>query len=141
MPRIVAVKNPAPAPIEARARIDALRRRLPADFAIGHSADWLAAGAVLAGGVAWYSVIGGLLPRPSLALMRAAQARDEAEMRRIDATFQPLWELFRTYGSLRVVYAAANLLGLTDAQPPRPILPLGVAERERTEQALARLAS
>jgi 4-hydroxy-tetrahydrodipicolinate synthase len=37
------------------------------------------------------------------------------------------------------VYAAANLLGLTDAQPPRPILPLGTAERERIKRALVKL--
>jgi len=36
----------------------------------------LSAAAVLAGGVAWYSVLGGLLPVPALALLRAAEARD-----------------------------------------------------------------
>ncbi|WP_407530516.1 dihydrodipicolinate synthase family protein [Methylobacterium oryzisoli] len=136
---IVAVKSPAPAPSEAHAKVDALRLRLPADFAVGYSGDWHAAEAVLAGGVAWYSVIGGLLPQPSLALMRAAQAGDVAEVRRLNATFEPLWDLFRQHGSLRVVYAAANLLGLTDAQPPRPILPLGAAERGRIERALTAL--
>lgn len=136
MPRIVAVKNPAPAPSEAKAKVDALRRKLPADFAIGYSADWHSAEAILAGGVAWYSVIGGLLPHPSLTLMRAAQAGRVAEVRRINATFQPLWNLFKQHGSLRVIYAAANLLGLTNAQPPRPILPLGTAERECTARAL-----
>ena len=136
VPGIVAVKNPAPAPLEAKAKIDALRRRLPAGFAVGHSADWHSADAVLAGSAAWYSVIGGLLPRPSLALMRAAQVGDAAEVRRMDATFQPLWDLFKQHGSLRVVYAAANLMGLTDAQPPRPILPLGTAERESVARAL-----
>ncbi len=80
-----------------------------------------------------------LLPRPSLALTRAAQAGDAAEVRRLDALFAPLWELFRRHGSLRVVFAAANLLGLTDAQPPRPILPLGAAERDRIVQALEAL--
>lgn len=94
---------------------------------------------MLAGGVAWYSVLGGVLPRPSLALMRAAQAEDTAEVRRIEVTLHPLWDLFREFGSLRVVYAAANLLGLTDAQPPRPILPLGAPERARVERALAGL--
>ena len=136
VPRIVAIKNPAPAPAEAKATIDALRRLLPTDFAIGYSADWHAPSAVLAGGVAWYSVIGGLLPRPALALMRAAQAGAVEELHRIDATLQPLWELFKHYGSLRVVYAAANLLGLTGAQPPRPILPLDDAGRERTAHVL-----
>ena len=119
VPRIVAIKNPAPPPAEAAGSFEALRRKLPAGFAIGYSGDWHSAAAVLAGGVAWYSVLGGLLPRPALALLRAAQAGDAAEMRRIDATLEPLWELFRRFGSLRVIYAAANLLRLTDAQPPR----------------------
>lgn len=139
VPRIVAVKNPAPPPSEAAARFAGLQRLVPADFAIGYSADWNAGSAVLAGGVAWYSVIGGLLPTPSLALLRAAQAKDVAEVRRIDAVLQPLWDLFREFGSLRVVYAAANLMGLTDAHPPRPILPLGTPERERIERTLAGL--
>jgi 4-hydroxy-tetrahydrodipicolinate synthase len=79
------------------------------------------------------------LPSPSLALLRAAQAKDVSEVRRIDASLQPLWDLFKEFSSLRVVYAAANLLGLTDAQPPSPILPLGAAERERIKRALAKL--
>ncbi|WP_309139651.1 dihydrodipicolinate synthase family protein [Siccirubricoccus sp. G192] len=139
VPGIVAVKNPGPAPTEAKAKVDALRALLPADFAVGFSGDWYSAEAVLAGGVAWYSVIGGLLPQPSLALMRAAQAGDVAEVQRLNAAFEPLWNLFKQHGSLRVVYAAANLLGLTEAQPPRPILPLGVAERRRIEMALTAL--
>ena len=53
---------------------------------------------------------------------------------------QPLWSLFKQHGSLRVVYAAANLLGVTESQPPRPILPLGAAERERIREALERLS-
>lgn len=137
VPRIVAVKNPAPSPSDAAAKVDALRRQLPTDFAIGYSGDWYAAAAVMAGGVAWYSVLGGLLPDPSLALLRAAQAKDVAEVRRIDEALELFWDLFKEFGSLRVVYAAANLLGLTSAQPPRPILPLGAAERERIELALA----
>ncbi len=141
LPGIAAVKNPAPPPADARAAIEALRRRLPDGFPIGHSADWHAPDAVLAGGAAWYSVVGGLLPRPALALLRAAQRGDAAEVRRIDATFAPLWDLFRRHGSLRVVYAAANLLGLTERQPPRPILPLGDAERSLVARALAAVES
>jgi len=139
VPRIVAVKNPAPSPTEAQAMVGALRRQVPPGFAIGYSGDSNAPNAILAGAVAWYSVLGGLLPRPCLALTRAALAKDEAEVRRIDATLQPLWALFKQHGSLRVVYAAANLLGLTQAQPPRPILPLGAAERERVREALGRV--
>lgn len=138
-PHIVAVKNPAPPASEVAAPLDALRRRVPHGFAIGYSGDWNAAAAVLAGGDAWYSVLGGLLPVPTLALLRAAQASDAEAVRRIDATLEPLWALFRELSSLRVAYAAANLLGLTDAQPPRPILPLAPPERGRVERALAAL--
>ena len=139
VPRIVALKNPAPAPGEARAKVDALRTRVPGDFQIGYSGDWHSAQAVLGGGMAWYSVVGGLLPRPTLALMRAAQKGDKAEVERLNASFEPLWDLFKRYGSLRVVYAAANLLKLTETRPPRPILPLGAAEYGQVEKALASL--
>src|SRR3954470_20673185 len=54
VPRIVAVKNPAPAPTEAKAQIEVLRAQLPADFVVGYSGDWHSANAILAGGVAWY---------------------------------------------------------------------------------------
>jgi 4-hydroxy-tetrahydrodipicolinate synthase len=139
LPRIIAVKNPAPPPAEAATTVATLRRAVPERFAIGYSADWHSAAAVLAGADAWYSVLAGLLPDPCLALMRAAEAKDAAEVARLDAGLQPIWALFKQLGSIRVVYAAANLLGLTDAQPPRPILPLGEAERARISQALASL--
>ncbi len=139
VPGIVALKNPAPAPGEARAKIDALRARVPGDFRIGYSGDWHSAEAVLAGGMAWYSVVAGFLPQPALALMRAAQKGDKAKVDRLNASFEPLWGLFKRYGSLRVAYAAANLLRLTEAQPPRPILPLGAAEYGQVEKALATL--
>ena len=139
VPRIVALKNPAPAPNEAKAKVDALRAFLPARFRIGYSGDRHSAEAVLAGGVAWYSVIGGLLPRPALALMRAAQEGDKAKVDRLNTSFQPFWNLFKRHGSLRVIYAAANLLKLTAAQPPRPILPLDAAEQAQVENALSTL--
>ncbi len=139
--RICAVKNPAPPPEEAKAAIAALRAKLPDRFAVGHSGDWHAPRAVLAGGVAWYSVVGGLLPRPAMALMRAAQQGDAAEVRRLDASLASLWALFKQHGSVRVVYAAANLMGLTDKQPPRPILPLRAADRAQIERALAEVGA
>ncbi len=138
-PRIVAVKNPAPPASQAAQAIASLRRLVGESFSIGYSGDWAAPDAMLSGGQAWYSVVGGLLPRPTLALMRAAQAGEIAAMRSIDGSFAPLWDLFRQYGSYRVVHAAANLMGLTLAQPPLPVLPLGQAERAQIAEALERL--
>lgn len=139
VPGIAAVKNPAPPPVEARARHAALRAKVPDSFAIGYSGDWRAAEAILAGGDAWYSVVGGLLPVPSLQLLRAAQAGDAAAVARWNARFQGLWELFQELSSLRVMYAAADILGICRAAPPRPILPLPSAAYERVAAALERL--
>ena len=136
VPGITAVKNPAPPPAEARARHEALRAKIPDTFAIGYSGDWNAPDAVLAGGDAWYSVVGGLLPVPTLKLLRAAQAGDADEVARWNAQFQPLWDLFKELSSLRVMYAAADILGLCQAEPPRPILPLPPATCQRVAAAL-----
>lgn len=138
LPRVAALKTPADPGFAAT--LAALRARVPPDFAVGCSGDWAAADALLGGADAWHSVVGGLLPRPALALTRAAQAGDRAEAKRLDEVFRPLWELFRELSSLRVVYAAAEILGLVQASPPRPILPLGAAARARIGRALEPLA-
>lgn len=136
VPGIMALKNPAPPPAEAAEEILALRTRLPESFSIGYSGDWNCAAALLAGGDAWYSVVGGLLPEPALKLTRAAQMGDRAEAERLDGLFHPLWALFKELGSLRVMYAAADLLGLSRLHPPRPLLPLSLSDRERVGSAL-----
>ncbi len=137
---IVAVKNPALSAADMVAAHHATQAAIPAGFAVGYSGDWLAAGAILAGGVTWYSVIAGLLPEPSVKLMRAAQAGDAAEVERINGLFEPFWALFRELSSYRVVHATANLLDLSPHQPPRPMLPLAEKERGRLEAALESLA-
>jgi 4-hydroxy-tetrahydrodipicolinate synthase len=141
VPHIVAVKMPLPADGNFAGELARLRARLPEDFTIGYSGDWGAADALLAGGDAWFSVIAGLLPAPALALMRAAQAQDEAEVRRIDARFRPLWALFQEFGSFRIMYAVADSLGLYSLVPPRPILPLSGEARARVEAALEALGA
>jgi 4-hydroxy-tetrahydrodipicolinate synthase len=140
IPNIVAVKNPALPPAEMRDNHRELQSMLPAGFAIGYSGDWHAPGAVLAGGVAWYSVIAGLLPKPALKLMQAAQAGDSAETQRINSHFEPLWTLFKELSSYRVVHAAASVLGLCQSEPPRPILPLSTTDQRRVTVALDVLA-
>lgn len=139
VPNIVAVKMPLPPDGDFAGELARLRARLPEGFAIGYSGDWGAADALLAGCDAWYSVVAGLLPEPALRLARAARAQDEAEVRRIDARFQPLWTLFREFGSFRVMYALADILGLFSLAPPRPILPLPGEARGRVEAALQAL--
>ena len=120
VPGVVAVKNPAPTAEAVPAHLQALRAAAVPGFSLGYSVDAHAAEALLAGGAAWYSVAGGLFPQPCVAIVAAAQAGDAVEARRLNAGLAPLWELFREYTSLRVMYAAANLLGLCRAAAADP---------------------
>ena len=124
MPSVVSVKMPLPADADLAPDIATLRKTLPEGFGLGYSGDWGCAEALLAGADTWFSVVGGLMPEAALALARAAQGGAHADTRRIDAAFGPLWALFRTHGSLRVIHAMAQLEGVQPALPPRPILPL-----------------
>jgi 4-hydroxy-tetrahydrodipicolinate synthase len=139
LPHIVAVKNPAPASGAAEA-IAALRAATPAGFDLGFSVDANATEAMIAGGDAWHSVLAGLLPDPGVAIMTAVRAGDAAKARRLNDRLKPLWALFTEFGGLRVVYAAADILGLSHAEPPRPILPLGDDARRRIGEAIEALS-
>jgi 4-hydroxy-tetrahydrodipicolinate synthase len=126
LPNVMAVKNPAPAADLAAQAISGLRGRVPARFSIGYSADWGVPEALIAGADAWYSVLAGLFPQPCLAISRAIKNGEIDRARQLNRDLAPIWDLFRTYGGLRVIYAAANLIGVCDAKPPLPILPLPV---------------
>ena len=126
---VAAVKMPLPADSDYAGEMRSLRAVTPDGFAVGYSGDWGAKDALLAGGACWYSVVAGLLPEPALALTRASQAGNAAEAERIDHAFAPLWALFREFGSFRVMFTIAEILGLGRITPPRPILPLEPASR------------
>ena len=136
---IMAVKMPLPADATVSDELAQLRKSLPADFAIGYSGDWGCTEAMLAGADTWYSVLGGILPKVAQDLTTAAQSGDVAAAQSQDAALQPLWTLFKECGSLRVVYTIAKHLGLTNAVPPRPILPLGPDVEKRIIAALETL--
>ncbi|MFN3525551.1 MAG: dihydrodipicolinate synthase family protein [Paracoccus sp. (in: a-proteobacteria)] len=124
LPTVAAVKMPLPASGDIAADMAALRPLLPEGFVIGYSGDWGCTQALLSQADSWFSVAAGLWPDSTLTLSCAASAGDARGTAATEARFQPMWDLFRRYGSLRVVYAAARLMDLTEAQPPRPILPL-----------------
>ncbi|MEP1209496.1 MAG: dihydrodipicolinate synthase family protein [Rhizobiaceae bacterium] len=136
---IAAVKMPLPPQMAFSTELATLRKALALDFSIGYSGDWGCAAALLAGADGWFSVIGGLLPGPSMQLTKAAQEGDQKEVDRINGLFQPLWNLFQEFGSLRVVYAAANLLQLTSAQPHLPVQALKPEDVERVKLAVEAL--
>ena len=137
----VALKSLAPAPEAVAAHLGRLRDAVPEGFSIGYSVDWHATEALLAGADAWYGVAAGLFPARCLAILRAARAGDAAEARRLDAAMSPLWKLFKAHSSLRVVYAAADALGICGAEPPRPILPLPREVRDKVADVVAALMS
>lgn len=104
---------------------------------MGHSGDWDAGAALQARAACWYSVAAGLLPEQAVALTRAARRGDETETARLDRAFAPLWDLFRRFGSYRVMFTLADLMGHGPLRPPRPLLPLPASERPAVEAALA----
>lgn len=106
-----------------------VRARLPETVTQGIAGDWRAASALQAGFDVWYSVLGGLFPQTALAI---ARSKETAQSERLE----PLWELFRHYGSLRVIAAAAEMMGKV-AAPALPF-PLQAVQGEPRE-ALARL--
>lgn len=136
---VVSVKSAAPAVDLVAGHLAQLRAVVPPGFPVGFSGDWHATEALIAGGDAWYGVAAGLFPNACLAIVRAVQAGDVAEARRLDTAMQPLWTLFKEFSSLRVMYAAAAINGVR-ATPPRPILPLPDAVQARIGTVLRELA-
>ncbi|WP_418609571.1 dihydrodipicolinate synthase family protein [Gluconobacter cerinus] len=136
LPNIAAVKMPAPAEGAVLQELAALRSSPVGKLAIGYSGDWIAAEALLAGSDGWFSVLGGFLPKLAKAMVTAAHKGDAHAVNQYQRALEPMWTLFREFGSLRVAYAAINLLELSSAQPPRPILPLTSQDRRRVEDAL-----
>lgn len=139
IPSVQAIKMPLPAALTLKAEIDQLRQALPREFRIGYSGDWGCPDALLQGADCWFSVISGILPIPAAALATAAQARNTTETERLNQQFQGLWALFKEFGGLRVAYAIAQILEITKAKPPKPVLPLNVSAEGRVRDALAAL--
>lgn len=139
LPNVAAVKNPAPPAVDAAGAVAALRAVTAPGFSVGYSTDWGAAEAMLAGGDAWYSVLGGLFPKTCMTIRRAASSGDAEEARRLDLELAPLWDLFKRFSSLRVIYATANRLGLCRTSPPRPILPLPAEAQHDVAAVIDRL--
>jgi 4-hydroxy-tetrahydrodipicolinate synthase len=136
LPHITGIKIPPPA-AEVATRVTALRSVLPESISVGISGDWVAAEALLAGAECWYSAFGGVVPATARAIVDAAAAGDQEQAQALSRDLEPIWVLFRRYGSLRVVAAIAETLGWV--QPPslpRPLLGLPAQGRTELETAL-----
>lgn len=134
LPNVASIKIPGvpAAPAEAKARVDRLREIIPNHVTIGVSGDAMASTGLNAGCEVWYSVIGGLFPEITLAIVNAARQGNSDTAIQLSSHLQPLWDLFKQHGSLRVVAAAAEIIGLVQS----PSLPLPV----RAVQGAARSA-
>ncbi|PSH62094.1 dihydrodipicolinate synthase family protein [Phyllobacterium sophorae] len=75
--------------------------------------------------------------RRCLRIVKAARAGDVADARRFDAALTPIWDLFKQFSSLRSVYAFADLLGVCQAEPPRPILSLPEPAKRKVADCLS----
>ena len=142
LPQVASVKIPGLPldPTLAEDRVRQLRALLPEGVSIGIAGDAHAATGLIAGCEVWYSVIAGTLPDPALALGLAARSGAAAEAVQRSERLRPLWDLFAAYGSLRVVAAIAEQLGLVATEClPRPIQGLGPPDRARVAQVLAEL--
>lgn len=141
LPGVVSIKIP-PVPTDlddARARVAALRARLPDGVTIGVSGDAVGGVGLLAGCETWYSALAGVLPAECLAITRGAVAGDAAETHERSSRLQPFWALFGRYGSYRVVATIAAELGLVGDALPRPLRGLDAAGREAVVAALTQV--
>ena len=139
LPNIEAIKMPLPADGDFAGELSALRSLTPDNFSVGYSGDWGASSALLAGADAWFSVVAGLLPNAAAHLTRAAIAGDVQRASRLDQAFDPLWTLFKEFGSFRVMYSIADHLDGDGIAPLRPVRPLDLKASERVREALAAL--
>ncbi|MDX7986984.1 dihydrodipicolinate synthase family protein [Xenorhabdus sp. 12] len=93
----------------ATERVSLLRQRLPVNISIGIGGDWRAATGLSAGCHVWYSTFGGLFPRTALDIVNAVQSGDIKRAEMLSGALEPLWQLFRAYGSIRVTASIAEL--------------------------------
>lgn len=132
LPGIRSVKIPGvpSSPEDALARVQRLKSKLPTGVTIGISGDASAATGLNAGCEVWYSVCGGLFPHAAKEITDAAARGEHDRIIQLSERLQPLWSLFRKHGgSIRVMAAAAGVLGLTDTDClPRPLRPLSTSD-------------
>lgn len=139
LPNVHSIKIPGvpSEPSLAKSRISKLRKLIPAHVTIGVSGDPFASAGLNAGCEAWYSVLGGLFPKLCLRLTQLASEGCTHEADRLSTQLEPLWSLFRQHGSLRVVSAAAEIMGLVSCPSlPLPLLSLNKFVKEQLKPVL-----
>jgi 4-hydroxy-tetrahydrodipicolinate synthase len=125
---------------QAKSRVEKLRSILPSNVTIGISGDWHAMNGIKAGCDIWYSVIAGLYPKLAHEITRLAASDDLQLYESLTQQLEPLWALFRQFGSLRVIAAAAELEGLiTEPSLPAPLMPLNTEARKTLSRVIKQM--
>lgn len=139
IPAVASIKIPPPQQGQASARLGELRSLLPERISVGVSGDAAAAEALLAGCDAWYSVIAGVLPKQAKEISDHAFAGRRELAEKAARNLEPVWSLFRAYGSLRVTAAIAGELGLiSPSSLPLPLHDLDGEARLQVADAISR---
>lgn len=142
LPGVASIKIPAlPAnSADAQKKVQEIRSVIPENVTIGISGDQSAVGGLEAGCDVWYSVIGGTLPELAVKLTRFAQNGEVSEAIEESVRLALLWELNAEFGSLRVVAAIAEYLGLAPEKClPLPIQGLDEQQRARVKTVIDQL--
>ncbi|POH71836.1 dihydrodipicolinate synthase family protein [Arthrobacter glacialis] len=143
LPGIASIRIPGvpTCPAQARKHLQAIRAMVPSHVTIGVSGDAFAAPGLNAGCEAWYSVVGGTLPRLALRMTRLAQEGHADEATAESERLAPLWSLFTEFGgSLRVIAAIAEHLSLVQNNSlPLPIQGLNPNQRTRVAEVVKAL--
>ncbi|MEW4427815.1 MULTISPECIES: dihydrodipicolinate synthase family protein [Paenibacillus] len=144
LPLVKSIKIPGvPSdPEKATERVNKLRELIPSHVTIGVSGDPFAVTGLNAGCEVWYSVLGGLFPKLCLRMTQFALEGRAVEADYYSVLLEPIWKLFRQYGSLRVAAAAAEIIGLTSGPGlPLPLQPLHPTVRDLLNPVLAEIES
>lgn len=104
----------SPDPARFSDRVGKLRAALPAHVSLGVSGDAFAVEGLISGCQVWYSVMGGLFPEVAVNITRHALVGRKSEAQKASTDLEPLWAMFRKFGSLRVIAAAASIVGLAE---------------------------
>lgn len=127
--------------VAAAERVNALRHHLRPGVTIGISGDASAGLDLNPGFEVWYSVCGGLFPETAKQITQTAAVSDAKRVTALTIRLNPLWSLFHKHGgSIRVIAAAAGVLGFTDADClPRPLMPLSAEDISDVAHVIAEL--
>ncbi len=141
LPGIASIKIPPVSAAAAPARVEEVRAVIPDHVTIGISGDAAATHGLSAGCDAWYSAVAGTLPEPAARIVRAVAEGRHEDAAAESARLSPLWELFGEHGSVRVIAAVAEHLGLVpQACLPLPVRGLDAGNRLRVARIVEDLA-